>query len=131
MKFRQHCILALITIIGWLSFYLVGIPSNYFQEWSLSEQILLSIIGFFSIIPFLAFIVIILINNNFIRTGIWFAFYASIPLAILDYIMIGIIKGEGLYIFISHWYPTIAYIYAWIIGPLMGYTLHKLKFKIN
>ena len=127
IKIREHLILATVVVIAWVFYYIIGIPSNYFQEWSFSEQILLSLITFFAAAPLFAFVIIIYLNRNYVKTGIWLAFYASFLLAIIDFIVCGIIQGGGLYIYISHWYLTLGYFYVWIIGPLMGIILQKAK----
>ncbi len=131
MKLKNHCIIATITITAWFSFYLLGIPSDYFQQWSFAEQTLLTLVTIFGIVPFVAFCIIILFNKNYIKTGIWLAFYASVPLIILNFVTGIIIQRYGVSFFISHWYLTLGYFYAWIIGQLMGYTLQKFKCNIN
>ena len=124
---RDHIVLGLIAVSAWTFFYILGIPSDYFQSWNPAEQILLSLITFFAGAPFIAFITIVLLNRDYLKTGIWLAFYTSFFLALLDFIICGIVQGGGISIFATHWYLTIGYIYVWIIGPLMGFTLNRLK----
>ncbi len=127
LRFKEHCILAAITVCLWILFYILGIPSDYFQKWSFTEQLILSVVTFFAVGPFLAFVIIILLNRSYIKTGIWLAFYFSVLPAVMDFIVCGVIQGGGAGIFISHWYLTVGYFYVWIIGPLVGITLQKLK----
>ena len=56
MTLQKHIILLIFTFLAWLGFYLLGIPSNYFTDWSLTEIILLSL-----------FILLIL----FVLWGLW------------------------------------------------------------
>lgn len=128
---KKHLILFLVCISAWLFFYIVGIPSNYFLDWKLSEKILLSFITFFAIIPLIGFFLMAFMNEDFLKIGLWTAFYASIPLFALDFTIEGLIKGEGLYYLISHWYLSIAYIYVWIEFPLLGIALKKLLKNSN
>ena len=130
MKIKYHLIISSVTFFAWLSFYLLGSSSNYFQEWNFSELIILSLLTIFAIAPFISIALMVLIPNKYIKTGIWLAFYASFPFAVYDYIICGIIKGEGLNIFISHWYLTLGYFYVWIIGPFTGYILNKFKQQV-
>ena len=127
MTLRDHCVLGFVGICLWALAFLLGMPSNYFQEWNTVELILLSLVTCFGIAPFIAFVVIILLGRDYLKTGVWLAFYTSVPLAILDFIVLGIIQGKGIGFWASHWYLVLGYIYVWIIGPLVGLSLRKLK----
>lgn len=126
MNIQKHFILFLVGFIGWLFFFLLGYPSNYFTEWNLAEKIILSLITFFAVVPFLGCLVIIFLKGNYFQTGFWMAFYASVPVFILDFIAVGVIQDQGLLFLKSHWYITIAYFYVWIELPLIGLALQKL-----
>lgn len=93
-------------------------------------MLLLLLITFLSIIPILATIVLAFLKVPFLRASVWLAFYASVPLFILDYITVGIIKGEGLHFLVSHWYLTLGYFLVWFELPLLGKSLEKLSLKI-
>ncbi|PLX14256.1 MAG: hypothetical protein C0597_10270 [Marinilabiliales bacterium] len=131
MNPKTHFKLLLIALNAWLAFYFIGLSSNYYQDWSSANQILLSLIAAFAAVPLIAFITLVLIGNDYLKISLWFAFYASVPLAIVDFIVGGVIQKNGLNIFISHWYVTIGYFYVWIIIPLVGYFLVKLKQNVN
>jgi hypothetical protein len=127
MKFKDHIILILVCTIAWIVFYLIGIPSNYFQTWNHTDQMLLTLITFSALVPLIAFSTIILLNQQYVKTSVWLAFYASVIPLLLDFIVIGILKGYGIHFLISHWYLTVAYVYVWILSPLMGFCVKKLK----
>lgn len=131
MNRKRHIILLLIALSAWFVFYLIGLPSKYFQKWSTESQILLSLVTVFAIIPLIAFVTLILIGNHYVKVSKWFAFYASLPLAIIDFIICGIIQKKGLYVFISHWYITIGYFYVWIIIPIVGFTIEKFEKRVR
>ena len=126
MNTKKHLILFLVGFFGWLFFFLLGYPSNYFTEWSLAEKIMLSLITFFAVVPFLGCLVIIFLKGDYLQTALWFAFYASVPLFVFDYIAVGIVQGQGLFFLKSHWYITIAYFYVWVELPLVGLALREL-----
>ena len=107
MKTRHHLFLAAICIILWLFFYLAGKPYNYFQDFNNAEIFQLLLITFFGVIPFITMVVLALIKLPFLKASFWFAFYASLPLFILDYIFVGVVNGEGIGFLISHWYLTL------------------------
>lgn len=131
MKFKDHIILILICIIAWIVFYIIGIPSNYFQTWNQTDLVLLMLITFSALVPIIAFFTIIQLNNQYVKTSIWLAFYASVIPFLLDYIVEGIYKGYGFHFLISHWYLTAGYVYVWILSPLMGFCLKKLKVNLK
>jgi len=126
MGIRKHLTLLAVGILGWLFFYLVGLPSDYFIEWSLTDQILISMITFFSVIPVVGGLELLFLGGDYFKTALWAAFYASVPVFILDYIVVGVIRGEGFHFLITHWYITIAYFYVWIELPLIGLALQKI-----
>jgi hypothetical protein len=126
MNAKKHLILFLVGFFGWLFFFLLGYPSNYFTEWSLAGKIMLSLITFFAVVPFLGCLVLIFLKGNYLQTAFWMAFYASIPVFIFDFIVVGIVQDHGLSFLKSHWYITIAYFYVWIDLPLIGLALQKL-----
>ena len=131
MNTKKHFILLSVGISAWALFYLIGLPSDYFREWSLADQIIISLITFFAVVPVVGFLVLLFLESDhdadYVRTALWTAFYASVPLFVLDYVIAGIVKGEGLRFLISHWYISIAYLYVWIELPIMGLALVKLK----
>lgn len=88
-------------------------------------------VTFFSVIPVVCGILLLFLGGNYIKTSLWVAFYASVPLFITDYIIIGLIKGEGITFLFSHWYLSIAYLYVWIELPIIGLALKKLKNKFE
>ena len=126
MDAKKHLILFLVGFFAWLVFFLVGYPSNYFTEWNLAEKIILCLVTFFAVVPFVGCLVIIFLKGNYVQTAFWLAFYASVPLFIFDFIAVGIVQGQGLLFIKSHWYITIAYFYVWIELPLVGLALQEL-----
>jgi hypothetical protein len=124
---KKHLVLAGVPLSGWLFFYLIGIPSNYFSDWSFTEQILLSLITFFAAVPLIGFLTLLFIGDDYIKNALWLAFYGSFLLFLLDYIITGIIQGKGINFLFSHWYLSIAYIYVWPVAIIIAMTLNKLK----
>jgi hypothetical protein len=126
MSIQKHIILFVITILVWAIFYLLGLPSNYFVDWNLAEKILLSLVTAFAIVPFIGFFVILFLGGDYFKISIWFALYASVLIFTMDFIVIGLIKGDGISFLMSHWHLTIAYFYVWISLPLIGIALKKI-----
>ncbi len=128
---KKHLILAGGPFFGWLFFYLIGIPSNYFTDWCLADQILLSLITFFAAVPLIGFFILLFVGEDYFKNALWLAFYASFPLFLLDFIIVGIIQGKGIHYLFSHWYISIAYIYVWPEAIIIALALKKLKLLIR
>jgi hypothetical protein len=127
MTLQKHIILLSFTFLAWLGFYLLGIPSNYYTEWPLSELILLSLFTMFGFLPVVGALVLIFMDDDYVKTSLWFAFYASVPLFVYDLIAVGVIGGEGFHFLVTHWYISLAYLYVWLILPLVGLALQKFR----
>ncbi|NOR43566.1 MAG: hypothetical protein GQ572_09535 [Gammaproteobacteria bacterium] len=129
MNLKKHIILFFIAFFAWLFFFILGYPSNYFLDWSVSEQVLITLITLFGAVPWIGFLVIVFFGGDYFKTSLWFSFYASVPLFLLDFIVVGLYQGQGFHYLITHWYITIAYFYVWIELPLIGQALRKLTTK--
>ncbi len=46
---------------------------------------------------------------------------------ILDFIVVGLIQGQGLDFLVSHWHLGIAYVYVWAEFPLLGLAMARYK----
>lgn len=130
MNLRKHLILVFVTFIAWLGFYLLGLPFNYFLDWSIAERILISLVTAFSVLPFIAMFTLLFLGGDYFKTSIWFALYASVLIFILDFIVVGIVEGSGIHFVKSHWVQTLGYFYVWISIPLVGFSMKKI-IKIN
>jgi hypothetical protein len=127
MKVKNHPIMFLIAFIAWGVFYLIGLPSNYYTSWSLTEKILLLILTFFAVLPPFSIMINIFLEGDYMKLNIWLAFYASVELFIFDFIAVGIIEGKGIGFLITHWPGTIGYILPWIVFPLIAYAMKKYE----
>ncbi len=129
MNRKDHIVLISVVAFAWLGFLLIGIPTEYFQN-SLSEiKMLLSLLAFFSVIPFIGFFTMIFLKGNYYHISLWFAFYASVLIFILDFIYVGIVQGYGIDFVFSHWPQSIAYVYVWINLPLVGVAMKRIQWK--
>jgi hypothetical protein len=130
MKLRDHLILAGLCILLWAVFYILGRPYDYFMNFSRELKLVLILSTLFGIIPVIAIITLSLIQVPYVRASVWFAFYGSVPLFVLDYITVGLIGSEGIQFLASHWFLTLGYIAVWGVFPLIGKALETLSLKI-
>lgn len=122
---RKHPITYFITFIIWFIFLLFGLPSDYYQSWSFNAQLWLCIFVFFLVIPLTYIVLQKIWSNEYFKSSLWVAFYASIPLVVYDYIYVGIIKGLGHSYIFSHWYLSIFYLIVWVEIPLIGWIMQN------
>ena len=125
MNKKRHLILISISFSAWLGYFLLGLPFNYFVDWNVAEKTLLSLISAFAIVPYIAFFVLSFIGADYFKTSIWFSFYASVLVFVLDYIVVGLIQGNGIHFLLSHWPLTLGYFYVWVSIPLVGIALKR------
>ena len=131
MNSKMHLILAAVTFLGWFTFYLIGLSSDYFLNWSAAEQTFITWMAFFAILPLFCFCVVVFVGRDFFKTSLWFASYASMGPFLLDYLVVGLIEGKGMSFLISHWYLTIGYVEALVVMPLVGLALKKFSDRLR
>ena len=129
MNEKNHFILIAVVAFAWLGFLLLGLPSQYFQDFLVETKIVLSLLTFFAIVPFIGFFTMIFLKGNYFKISLWFAFYASVLIFILDFIVVGIIQHHGISFLFSHWWLAIAYVYVWINLPLVGLAMNRIHWK--
>jgi|Deesub1362B_J571_1020462.scaffolds.fasta_scaffold02187_9 hypothetical protein len=125
MSLKKHIITYIITFVVWFIFLLGGLPSDYYQGWSFSAQVWLCVFAFFLILPLTCIILLKIWKKNYLKSSLWIAFYASVPVALYDYIYVGLMKGLGHSYIFSHWYLTIFYFIVWIEIPLVGWIMER------
>jgi hypothetical protein len=127
MDSKNHIILFIICIAVWIIFFLLGLFNNHYQTWSLDMQLIHCGDIVLLVWPMVYVVLKKISNKNYFLHSIWFAFYGSVPLALLDYVYLHGIKGYDFSYLSTHWYLTIFYFIVWIEMPLIGYYLEKNK----
>ncbi|MCP4221587.1 MAG: hypothetical protein GY765_43585 [bacterium] len=131
MKKHHHIILTIVMLSTWAVFYLAGISSNYYMDWSATSLILLTFLGAFAIVPFIGGVTLVLLPGLYLRNSIWVAFYASLIPFVMDFVLVGLIGGKGFAFLFSHWFLSLAYIYVWIVLPLIGLSLQSFRRRLQ
>lgn len=126
---KKHIIMLSVTIVGWLFFFLVGLPFNYFLNTSTLFKILVLWMTMFSIFPVITFILLSFLEGDFFRNSLWFSLYASFGVFLLDLIVVGIINQNVLVFLKTHWMQTVGYLEALIIIPLTGLAMKKIYLR--
>jgi len=129
--FRNHIVTILVTFSAWFGALLVGLPTDYFLQCSFNEQLLISVltIPFTMILSY--FLLVYFWKENWIKSSLWIAFYASGPLYIYDYIYLGVIQNLGHSWYLDYWFLTIGYFWVWLVIPIVGLSLQSRKVHSN
>ncbi len=125
MNFTKHLLSLLITFALWFIFLLFGLSSNYYQAWSFGAQVLLCIFTLILLLPVSYVVLMKVWQQDFLKSSLWMAFYASAPLILYDYVYIGVIQGQGVTFLFTHWYLSLFYLLVWLEIPLLGWVLQK------
>ena len=127
MKALNHIILFSLCVMIWLIFFSLGLTNNYYQSWNLIQHLINAADVILLMWPLVLIIIKNISNGRYFICSLWFAFYASIPFMILDFIYLHIIKQYDLSYLITYWYLTIFYFIVWVEMPLIGLYLQKRK----
>ena len=130
ISIKKHLILCVTVFVLWAVFYLMGLPSDYYTKWNDAEKVLLILIAFFGIFPFLVVVIGVFLNEDYLKAGIWIGLYGSVGIFVLDLIVVGMIEGMGLQFLFTHWPQSVGYLEAIVIGPLIGAVMKKLTRRV-
>jgi hypothetical protein len=127
MKSSNHLILFSFCIMIWLIFFLLGLTNNYYQSWNFNQHLINTADVILLMWPLVYVILKHISGGRYLVHSIWFAFYASVPFMLLDFIYLHIIKGYDFSYLANYWYLTIFYFVVWIEMPLIGLYLQRKK----
>ncbi|MFQ5652448.1 MAG: hypothetical protein ACE5IY_21155 [bacterium] len=121
----KHVTTFMITFVIWLVFFLFGLPSDYYQTWTYSAQVWLSVFAFSLLLPLTYLVLDKVWKENYLKNSLWLAFYGSVPLTIYDYVYVGLMQGAGHSYIFSHWYLSIFYLIVWVEIPFVGWLMDR------
>ena len=129
MRPNQHWHLFCLATTWWTLFFIVGLPSHYFQTTPVWK-----IVVFGEILPAVALIYYAWrrcaraesIGQVWQRAG-WIGFYMTVPLFIYDYLYLAVHQELGWSFMISHWYLSAFYIIPWLLLPAIVLIVARMK----
>ena len=131
MRPTQHWHLFCLATTWWTLFFILGLPSNYFQAYTFWP---LLIVG--EVFPAIA-----LGYYGWRRcsrhperawsSAMWIAFYMTVPLFAYDYLYLAIHQQRGLDFLQTHWYLTAFYIIPWVILPPIAWWITSTRRAIR
>lgn len=116
---RRHWHLFCLATTWWTLFYLVGMPSRYFQTWPLVPVVLFGIV---MPLAALTYYMRARIRRHPERAGTEataIAFHMTVPLFIYDWWVLAVNADLGMGFLASHWYLTVFYVLPWIVAALL------------
>lgn len=129
MKPRKHLSLFIQASIVWLLFWLVGLPSDYFQNYSSVTMGVAS--ALISVVTSLAAVWLLQSCRNETRMSraFWLSVYYTLPFAVYDYFYCGWYLGHGPDYISMYWYLSIFYVIPWFIFLPTAALLRTDKFS--
>lgn len=126
MRPKLHIYFFCVTTTLWTFFFLGGLWSTYYQEWTWYWQLIV-----IDWIPVLILIyrapALIRSTSEFstMRSALWLAFYFSIPFLAYDFIYLQLYKELPFSYLMDYWYLTAFSVVPWIIFPLSALGFKK------
>lgn len=118
MPLRQHLRLLVLCTLAWLAFWVAGLP-DYYRQYSTVTMVAFDL----AVLPAMA-----LVFRRYLRmfspdkrrtASLWLAFYATVPIAVYDWLYCGIHLGHGAGYLGAYWYLTVYYLIPWILAPCL------------
>jgi hypothetical protein len=126
MTRKQHAVLLIICFSAWLLFLILGIPSNYYLDYSPTIKILIAAgTLLFFIPPMTVWGLHVIKPDNYFVASVIFCTYATLGVFLLDLLYCGFYQGHGLGFLKSHWLQTAGYIFLWPEMPVIGWIMQK------
>lgn len=105
----------------WTAFFLAGLSSGYFIDWSFWAQLWLIVV-----IPTVVLFVIARRRARGLRpmralgVACFTALYFTVPFLAYDWVYLGVHKGLGWSFLKTHWFLTAFYLTPWLTLPLLA-----------
>ena len=126
----RHVSLATMATSMWTLFYLAGLSSNYYLDWSWAAQLWLIVF-----IPTLMLMAIVYLRIRRMRRPIHeaclSAFYFTAPFFAYDWIVLGVHEQRGWDFLSTHWYLTAFYFTPWLTLPPVGVIVSAMSRKFG
>lgn len=123
MRPHQHWNLYCVATTWWTLYFILGLPTDYFQTTSLWL-----IIIFGQIVPAIALIyfgwrVCARAPHHAWPIAMWIAFYITVPFFVYDYLYLAIHQQRGWMFLQTHWYLTSFYVIPWLLLPPIAWRI--------
>jgi predicted lysophospholipase L1 biosynthesis ABC-type transport system permease subunit len=114
MPLRKHLNILLPALGVWFGFWVLGLPSAYYQEYSDVTMAVAMIL--LSVATSLAAVALLRGGRPDTRMAraFWLSFYYTVPFAALDALYCGWYLGHGAGFLLTYWYLSIFYVTPWL-----------------
>ena len=127
MRWNQHWNLFCIGTTWWTLYFILGLPSDYFQITPLWMVVLVG-----ELLPAAALIYFLWRRctrapERAWPQALWIAFYVTVPLFIYDYLYLAVHQQRGLAFLQTHWYLSAFYVIPWLLAPLIAWKVQSRR----
>ena len=119
---RQHLYYFTVATALWMAYFLLGLPSGYFQRWSPALQFWVVVAlpsAALAAIGWLRFRR--LARGDAMGLAALMAFHFTVPLAVYDWLYLGAYRGFGWSFLYTHWYLSVFYVIPWMLLPAFAW----------
>ena len=114
-------VLTVVTAL-WAWFLIFGLSSNYYQDWSLSSQLVFIVVMPAMVMVYLApGMIKVFGKSRYKSSSLFSAFYFSVPFLVYDYAYLGMHEGHGLGYLVDYWYLSLFSLLPWFVFPIVGH----------
>jgi hypothetical protein len=126
MTLKNHLYLLYLTTTFWTWFFLGGLWTNYYQDLSFTNAVLLGVLFPTSILVLTGKgLLKSIAKSNYFKAAIICATYFTVVLMTYDFIYLKLYLGKSSHYLIDYWYLTIFSPVAYLILLPIGYSLDK------
>jgi hypothetical protein len=124
MTRRAHLRLLLVATISWAGFWVAGLPA-YYQQYSRTFMMWFDVLVLVPLSAVFLFVLHRAPQKRRIALSLWMAFYFTVPLAVYDWLICGVLLGHGLGFVWRYWYLSVYYVIPWPLLPCLAVVLNR------
>ncbi|PCJ35817.1 MAG: hypothetical protein COA99_13630 [Moraxellaceae bacterium] len=122
---KHFYILCVVTTL-WAWFFLIGLWSDYYQQWGWVSQLIFVDVLPLVLMVFLSKGLILLFKGyGLLKSSLLVAFYFSVPFLLYDYIYLVLYQGNGAEYLFRYWYLTGFSLLPWFVFPVKATLMLK------
>jgi len=118
-EWMKHFYVVCVVTSLWAWFFLLGLWSNYYQEWSwLSQLAFIDLLPLFVMVVLAKGLILLFKGYGLQQASLIVAFYFSVPFLFYDYVYLAAYKGLGYQYLRDYWYLTGFSVLPWLVFPI-------------
>ncbi|MAL96821.1 hypothetical protein [Hydrocarboniclastica marina] len=118
-EWMKHFYVICVVTTLWTWFFLLGLRSDYYQDWTwLAQLVFVDVLPLFAMILLSKGLILLFKSYGLARSSLIVAFYFSVPFFLYDYAYLVAYKDHGAEYLFNYWYLTGFSLLPWIVFPI-------------